>query len=396
MADIYNIGLDSLVLGSSDPKRKAMLKGPQSRSWSTFIEAVTADGRALKPGIIFKGKDLQKQWFLAEFREIADWFYVTSPNGWTNDHLGYEWLEQVYLPQTQPEDPSDARLLILDGHGSHATVHISLFQATNVLLILGQEEWMATCFLNNVYCCYLPAHTSHGLQPLDNGIFNVVKAFYRKELEKLAILTDSAPVDKVNFIRCYAEARKQGFTQKNIQAAWRTTGNWPISRRKALSHPEIQPDVPKSRPVTPHPTNEAADISTPKTSREIRDMGKERSPHTRRLLASVAKGWEAKEFEIVSLKAQIEGLEAQLEKAGRGRKRKAIPNPNKRFMNIEAVLTSGEAPQEAASAEIADEVVALGAQEVGGSSSEDEDSSEGTLPQIFTRSGRAVKRTRRE
>src|SRR5437667_1407688 len=143
MADIYNIGLDSLVLGSSDPKRKAMLKGPQSRSWSTFIEAVTADGRALKPGIIFKGKDLQKKWFLAEFREIADWFYVTSPNGWTNDHLGYEWLEQVYLPQTQPEDPSDARLLILDGHGSHATVHISLFQATNVLLILGQEEWMA-------------------------------------------------------------------------------------------------------------------------------------------------------------------------------------------------------------------------------------------------------------
>ncbi|RYC77913.1 hypothetical protein BFJ63_vAg19213, partial [Fusarium oxysporum f. sp. narcissi] len=47
-------GLDSLVIGSSDPRRKAFLKGSQSRTWTTFIEAVTADGRLLKPGIIFK------------------------------------------------------------------------------------------------------------------------------------------------------------------------------------------------------------------------------------------------------------------------------------------------------------------------------------------------------
>ncbi|KAJ0133719.1 hypothetical protein HZ326_23224 [Fusarium oxysporum f. sp. albedinis] len=65
-------GLDSLVVGSADPKRKAYLKGPQTRNWTSFIEAVTADGRALIPGIIFKGKELQKQWFLEEFKKIAD------------------------------------------------------------------------------------------------------------------------------------------------------------------------------------------------------------------------------------------------------------------------------------------------------------------------------------
>jgi hypothetical protein len=114
--------LDSLVVGSSDPQRKALLKGPQSRNWTSFIEAIIADGRALTPGIIFKGKELQQQWFLREFRQIADWHYITSPNGWTDDHIAIEWLETVYLPQTQPTDPSDARLIILDGHGSHATV----------------------------------------------------------------------------------------------------------------------------------------------------------------------------------------------------------------------------------------------------------------------------------
>jgi len=92
------IGLDSLVVGSSDPKKKALLKGSQSRSWTSFIEAVTADGRVLKPGIIFKGKDLQKQWFIEEFRKFTDWFYITLPNRWTDNHITLEWLIEVYLP----------------------------------------------------------------------------------------------------------------------------------------------------------------------------------------------------------------------------------------------------------------------------------------------------------
>ncbi|KAM5528328.1 transposase [Fusarium oxysporum f. sp. phaseoli] len=122
-------GLDSLVIGSSDPRRKAFLKGSQSRTWTRFIEAATADGRLLKPGIIFKGKELQKQWFIDEFNKIADWYYITSDNGWTDNHIAVEWLKEVYLPQTQPADESDTRLIILDGHGSHVS-----------------DEWMATCF----------------------------------------------------------------------------------------------------------------------------------------------------------------------------------------------------------------------------------------------------------
>jgi hypothetical protein len=78
------IGLDSLIVGSSDPKVKALLKSSQTRTWTSFIEAVTAIGRALTPGIIFKGKELQAQWFLDEFKQSANWYFITSPNGWTN------------------------------------------------------------------------------------------------------------------------------------------------------------------------------------------------------------------------------------------------------------------------------------------------------------------------
>ncbi|KAM4062417.1 helix-turn-helix, psq domain-containing protein [Hirsutella rhossiliensis] len=40
------------------------------------------------------GKELQKQWFLTEFGKIADWHYITSHNGWTDNHIAIEWLER--------------------------------------------------------------------------------------------------------------------------------------------------------------------------------------------------------------------------------------------------------------------------------------------------------------
>ena len=67
---------------------------------------------------------------------------------------------------------------------------------------------MATYFLNNVYCCYLLAYYSYSLQPLDNSVFNVLKVAYRKELRNLASLTNSTPIDKVNFIQTYTKAYK--------------------------------------------------------------------------------------------------------------------------------------------------------------------------------------------
>ncbi|KAJ3455463.1 hypothetical protein MRS44_016945 [Fusarium solani] len=359
-------GLDSLVIGSSDPKKKAMLKGVQSRTWTSFIEAVTATGRALKPGIIFKGKELQKQWFLNEFELIADWHYITSPNGWTDNHIALEWLKDVYLPQTEPRDASDARLIILDGHGSHA-----------------QDEWMATCFLNNVYCCYLPAHCSHGLQPLDNGIFNVNKGAYRKELQKLATLTDSAPVDKVNFIRAYAKAREAGMRKDIILSGWRFTGNRPINRRKALIHPEIQPDKEKvpERFKTPSPPQLHSDV------------------RRKRAASKIAKGLEAVEMKVAVQNARITGLEEQVAQLRRGKKRKAVPNPNRRFMALAEALAAGEALPNSKEAEIevdmdeeVESVIEVGVR----SEDESEDFMVVTRHCQRTRSGREVKKPRRE
>ncbi|RKK87009.1 hypothetical protein BFJ68_g17081 [Fusarium oxysporum] len=378
---MIGFGLDSLVVGSADPKRKAFLKGPQTRNWTSFIEAVTADGRVLVPGIIFKGKELQKQWFLDEFKQIADWYYITSPNGSTDDHIGIEWLERVYLPQTTPADESDARLIILDGHGSHAT-----------------DEWMATCFLNNVYCCYLPAHCSHGLQPLDNGVFNVSKTAYRRELEKFALLTDSTPMDKANFIRAYAKARRVGMTRKNILSAWRVTGNWPISREKALRHPEIQQDRPNGSPrATPEPRPYFDSDDTPQTSRQIRDLGLNKTPKTRRRYNVIAKGFEAQQQTVAAHTLRIASLEEELARLRRGKKRKAVPNPNKRFMTLGETLAGGEVmpEEEAQNTPGGVESVCSSEQEAESEAGSVIEVREETIPhQLTRRSERLVKKTK--
>jgi hypothetical protein len=137
----------------------------------------------------------------------------------------------VYDPQTKSIDLSDVRLLIMDGYGFYAT-----------------NEFMAFCFLNNIYCCYFLAYCSHGMQPLDNGPFSAVKAAYRKELKEFNFNDDARSIDKINFIKVYKKAKEAGLTEKNIQAAFRTTGNWPISRKKALMHPEIQSDDKNKTP----------------------------------------------------------------------------------------------------------------------------------------------------
>jgi hypothetical protein len=250
---------------------------------------------------------------------------------------------------------------------------------------------MATCFLNNVYCCYLPAYCSHGLQPLDNGVFNALKAAYRKELEKLASLTDSTPVDKVNFIQAYAKARKIGMTSKNILSGWRVTGNWPISRTKALRHPEIQyQEIQVDRAETsPDPISYLGSDDTPKNSRQIRDLGKNKTPNTRRRYAVIAKGFEAQEQTLAEHTTRIASLEEEVGRLKRGKKRRAIPNPNRRFMTLSEALASGQEVSTIVDSSLLEEVL-----EVESEVESEVETASVIEVQTTTRSGRLIKRPR--
>ncbi|RKK77240.1 hypothetical protein BFJ71_g16777 [Fusarium oxysporum] len=203
-------------------------------------------------------------------------------------------------------------------------------------------------------------------------------------------------MDKVNFIRAYAKARRVGMTKKNILSGWRVTGNWPISRAKALRHPGIQQDRPNGSPrVTPEPRPYLGSDDMPQTSRQIRDLGLNKTPKTRRRYNVIAKGFEAQQQTVAAHTARIASLEEELARLKRGKKRKAVPNPNKRFMTLAETLAGGEAIAE-------EETQNMPVVVEGGCSSEPESESEAvsvievreeTTPhQRTTRSGRLIKR----
>jgi hypothetical protein len=181
-------------------------------------------------------------------------------------------------------------------------------------------------------------------------------------------------------------------TKKNILSGWRVTGNWPISRRKALMHPEIQPDKKETTPGSDgHSDGQVDSDNTPKTSRHIRDLGKNKSQSTRRRYSLISRGFEAQESKIASLSTRVASLEEEVGRLSRGKKRKAIPNPNKRFMTLAEALVAGEAisePNEAIErADAVEEVIEVGGME------EDErsNSEEEELTVVRTRAGREVR-----
>ncbi|OHW95256.1 transposase, partial [Colletotrichum incanum] len=116
----------------------------------------------------------------------------------TTNKTAVTWLKRVFLPQTAPSQSGQARLLILDRHGSHITT-----------------EFMWQCYINNSvylihvhitpfhYLLFLPPHTLYVLQPLDQLVFSPVKSAYRKELGYLSQWNDSTIIGKRNFTSCY-------------------------------------------------------------------------------------------------------------------------------------------------------------------------------------------------
>ncbi|KAL8290854.1 hypothetical protein RB597_008897 [Gaeumannomyces tritici] len=179
---------NGLVLGLAEA-RLLQRKEPGTRTWTSFIECISATGVSLPPLIIFKGKYVQEQWFPEALGYFKGWEFTATDNGWTTDRTAVEWLQKVFLPATRP-DPPQPRLLILDGHGSHIT-----------------KEFMYLCLRNDVYILYLPPHTSHVLQPLDLSVFSPLKHAYRKITGSQALFTCSTVVGKRHFLQAYASAR---------------------------------------------------------------------------------------------------------------------------------------------------------------------------------------------
>ena len=177
------------------------------------------------------GNDIKMKLYLCQ-----NWGRVgTSPNGWTDDEIGFEWFKTVFVPQaternqraTKQEEAEKRQcdqhtidnedldlppiLLIYDGHGSHTTL-----------------DWIEHACENNIILYCLPPHTTHRLQPLDVGCFGPLQIAWFNRCDEILDETGEG-MEMKDVVREYFVARKKAFTKQNISQAWRKSGLCPLN-----------------------------------------------------------------------------------------------------------------------------------------------------------------------
>jgi hypothetical protein len=219
--DIYNFDETGFTMGviatskvvtSSETIGRATVVQPGNREWVTVIEGINASGWVIPPFVILAGKVHQSSWYQGL---PYDWVIAVSNNGWTTDQLGYEWIKH-FNKHTESRTKGTHRLLILDGHSSHAT-----------------PEFDQYCTMNNIITLCMPAHTSHLLQPLDVSCFSPLKRSYGKEVQEL-VRQGIHHIDKEDFLAIYLKVQPLVFTEQNIKSGFKATGVIPYDPQRVL------------------------------------------------------------------------------------------------------------------------------------------------------------------
>jgi hypothetical protein len=210
---MMGVASTSKVVTSSDTIGRATVVQPGNREWVTTIECINASGWSIPPFVILSGRLHQASWY----QELPpDWAVAVSDNGWTNDGLGHEWIQHFHR-HTESRSSGAYRLLILDGHSSHATPEFDQF-----------------CTENKIISLCMPPHTSHLLQPLDVGCFSPLKAAYGHEVSELA-RQGVFHIDKLDFLWIYTRIRLTALSDQNIKAGFQATGLIPFSPERVLT-----------------------------------------------------------------------------------------------------------------------------------------------------------------
>ena len=261
--DIYNVDETGFLSGCITASGKVITAAkrrarrvrriqPGDRTWVTVVECINGTRTAIPPLIIFPGKSLTDEVTVQPLP--YGWMFTESDKGWTSDDISLRWLKEVYQPATQ-HCHGLYRMLILDGHGSHLT-----------------PEFSSYCEEQKIVLLCMPAHSSHLLQPLDVGIFAVLKRAYGEQLKRLC--TTGSHVTKHDFIAAYAQARLATFSATNITSAWRATGLIPIDAQHVIDKLTVVQQKPRLLTTTPERSlsDNSSQLATPVTVRQINKL----------------------------------------------------------------------------------------------------------------------------
>ncbi|HEV7738334.1 MAG TPA: transposase [Chlamydiales bacterium] len=311
------LGKARRVYTKSVADKKKLLGNVQdgSREWITIIPTICADGTSLPPALIYQALtgNIQDTW-LQDFDSTKHAaFFASSPSGWTNDELGYQWLTTVFdrFTKEKARHGRNWRLLILDGHGSHINM-----------------KFLNYCNAHRILVFVYPPHSTHRLQPLDVSLFAPLAIYYSQELDQFIHRSQGiSSISKRNFFKLFWPAYQKAFTAKNIVSAWLKTGIYPLDPTVILGalEPSNLPSEQSDLPPEERPSSGSSSANTAISHNDWRKL--------RAMVNDVVAGQNLeKEKKLLNtvvglstdnalLKARLEGLEQALNDEKKKRKR---------------------------------------------------------------------------
>lgn len=216
---------------------------------------------------------------------------------------------------------------------------------------------MSTCLLNRIYIIFLPSHSSHAWQPLDVGVFSILKRRFRHWFRERCYGRASESTDKTDFLWALGMAWQEVLGVPDyIIKGFRASGIWPVNRKLALRNPYVKqlegPESTRSKktPLQSQPPDilepiAVTEVRTPKSSKDV-DRIREilanidpafGNPTTRLLFRKVGKALDNSNVQLTAAENHNNQLTAALEKAGSKKRKKVEPDPNQEFVRLKDV-----------------------------------------------------------
>lgn len=121
-------------------------------------------------------------------------------NGSTNRELALALVRTCVQQEVSPSNADQFRLLLLDGHSSHAN-----------------WRFIQYCLENDIIALCSPPHITHRLQPLDVGIFGPLTHHYGKLVDSQVRLGHTG-ITKADFLELYKQSRDLTMKPDTIQS----------------------------------------------------------------------------------------------------------------------------------------------------------------------------------
>ena len=177
----------------------------------TVLVCTSAAGYAIPPMVIFDRRALKPELTLGE---VPGTFYGLSDSGWIDAGLFHEWFMNHFLRYTPSCRPL---LLLLDGHSAH--------YEPAVVRMAAEEGAVIFC---------LPPHTTHIVQPLNNGPFTSLKAHWKEACREFMAKNPGQVVNRFQFSSLFCKAYTKAMTMHTITQSFCSTGVYPFNRHAIL------------------------------------------------------------------------------------------------------------------------------------------------------------------